>query len=91
MDDRVSVYQMGSTTANTKIIDGIDGRLFNLWVIGKAQVIVATKTDHLVVINLHLDLLWAFCYPASTITVLFFSLVECFFKFVVKCFQESRV
>ncbi len=80
MHDRVAVNQVCSTAANTKVFYSIDGCLFYLWVIGKPQVVVAAEADNVFVIDLHLDLLRAFSYPARTITMLLFSFFECFFE-----------
>ncbi len=74
---------MCRTATHTKVIDGIDGGLFYLWVIGEAQVVVAAEADNIFVIDLHLNLLWTFCYTARAITMLPLS----FFEFLVEVFQ----
>lgn len=62
VSNRVAINQVCRAAANTEFIDGIDGCLFYLWMIGKAQVVVAAETDDVFFINGDFGLLRAFYY-----------------------------
>ena len=90
MSDGMTINQMGSTAADAVVFNTIYHRLFNLRVIGKAQIVIAAKADDFFIINGHFNLLRAFGYTAASIPVLLFSFIKGLFKALVKVFQKSE-
>ena len=49
--NRVAIDQMCGAAADAKFFYGVDGCLFYLWMIGKAQVVVAAEADDVFIVN----------------------------------------
>ncbi len=58
----MAIDQVCRATANTEFIYGIDSCLFYLWMIGKAQIVVAAETDDIFIVNENFWLLRALDY-----------------------------